>query len=31
MSDRELNARIGGLTRWAHEKDPTGATAGGAR
>lgn len=22
-----LNGRIGGLTRWAHEDDPSGATA----
>jgi len=27
MSVHEINGRIGGLTRWAHEKDPSGATA----
>jgi hypothetical protein len=27
MSAHAINGRIGGLTRWAHEKSPTEATA----
>jgi hypothetical protein len=27
MSVHEINGRIGGLTRWAHEQNPTQATA----